>query len=71
MKKEIYKYPYKATTEDETKIFLSDLACDQFVRITSRNGQIICTIKDKISYKKKEIILSATFGLGALLMMPK
>ena len=71
MKKEIYKYPYNAAAEDETKIFLSDLVCEQFVRITSRNGQIICNIKNKISSKKKEIIVSAAFGFGALSMMPK
>jgi hypothetical protein len=55
MTKEIYKYPYNAITEDEIKIFLSDQIWEQVVKITYRNGQIFCTIKDRVSSKNKEI----------------
>ena len=70
MTKEIYKYPYNARTEDEIKIFLSDQICEQVVKITYRNGQIFCTIRDRITSKKKEIILSAAIIFGALFVMP-
>ena len=70
MKKEIHKYPYNATTQDEIKIFLSDQICEQVVRITYRNGQIFCTIKSRITSKKKEITLSAALIFGALFSMP-
>ena len=71
MKKEIYKYPYNARIVEETKIFLSDKICEQVVSITYRNGQIFCTIKDKITHKKKEIAVSAALIFGALFGMPK
>jgi len=70
MTKQIHKYPYNATTEDEIRIFLSDQIYEQVVRITYRNGQIFCTIKDRITSKKKEITLSAAIIFGALLCMP-
>ena len=70
MTKEIHKYPYNATTEDEIKIFLSDQICDQVVRITYRNGQIFCTIKDRITSQNKEIIFSAAILFGVLFSMP-
>ena len=71
MTKQVYKYPYNGRTEDEIKIFLSDQICEQVVKITYRNGQIFCTIKDRITSKKKEIILSATIIFGVLFVMPK
>jgi hypothetical protein len=64
MTKQIYKYPYSALREDEIKIFISDQICEQVMKITYRNGQIFCTIKDK------EILLSAAIFFGALLVMP-
>ena len=71
MKKEIHKYPYNSRIEDETKIFLSDQICEQVVMITYRNGKIFCTIKDRITSKKKEIAVSAVFIFGALFGMPE
>jgi hypothetical protein len=70
MTKQIYKYPYNAKTEDEIKIFLSDQICEQVMKITYKNGQIFCTIKDRITSKNKEILLSAAIFFGALLVMP-
>ncbi len=35
------------------------------------SDQIFCTIKDKITYKKKEITLSAVLIFGVLFGMPK
>lgn len=70
MKKQIYKYPYNARTEDEIKIFLFDQICEKVVKITYRNGQIFCIIKDRVTSKNKEIILSAAIIFGALLGMP-
>lgn len=71
MKKEIHKYPYNSRIGDETKIFLSDQICEQVVRITYRNGKIFCTIKNRITHKKKEIAVSAVFIFGALFGMPE
>ena len=71
MRKEIYKYPYNVRIEDEIKVFLSDQIGEQVIKITYRNGQIFCTIKDKITSKKKEIILSAAVIFGALFGMPR
>lgn len=71
MTKEIFKYPYNASAEDEIKIFISDQTWEQVVKITCRNGQIFCTIKDKITHKKREIVVSAVFIFGALFRMPK
>ena len=70
MTKEIHKYPYNATTEDEIKVFLSNQICEQVVRITYRNGRILCTIKDRITSNKKEVTLSAAIIFGALFGMP-
>jgi hypothetical protein len=53
MKKEVQKYPYNATTEDEIKIFLSDQICEQVVSIIYRNRQFFCTIKRMTDKKKK------------------
>ena len=71
MTKEIQKYPYNVRTEDEIKIFFSDRICEQVVRITYTNGQIFCTIKDKIPSKKREILCSATLIFGTLFGIPK
>jgi hypothetical protein len=70
MTKEIHKYPYNATTEDEIKIFLSDQICEEVVRITYINGRILCTIKDRITSNKKEVTLSAAIIFGPLFGMP-
>jgi hypothetical protein len=40
------------------------------MKITYKNGQIFCTIKDRITSKNKEILLSAAIFFGALLVMP-
>ena len=48
MKKEIYRYPYSSRIGDETKIFLSDQICEQFVNITYRNEEIFCIIKNTL-----------------------
>ena len=69
--KEIQKYPYNAIIGEENKIFLSDQVCEEVVKITYRNGQFFCTIKDRITSKKKEIILSATIIFGAVFGMPR
>ena len=71
MKKEINKYPYNSIIGDETKIFLSDQIFEQVVKISYRNGKIFCTIKNRITHKKKEIVLSAIFIFGALFGMPE
>lgn len=71
MKKEIIKYPYNSRIGDETKIFLSDEICEQFVNITYRNGKIFCIIKNRITDKKKEIVISAVFIFGGLFGMPE
>ena len=55
MKKEIHKYPYNGRIEDEIKIFLSDQICEQVVSITYRNRQFFCTIRDKVTHKKRKI----------------
>ena len=72
MTKEVYKYPYNVRKEDEIKVFLSDQICEQVVEITyiNINGQIFCTIRDRLTSKKKEIILSAAIFLGAFFAMP-
>ena len=69
--KEIQKYPYNARYKigEENKIFLSDQVCKQVVKITYRNGQIFCTIKDRITSKKKEIMLLAGVTFGALFLV--
>ena len=71
MKREIHKYPYNGRIEDEIKIFLSDQICEQVVSITYRNRQFFCTIKDKITHKKREIAVSAVFILTVLFGIPK
>ena len=68
--KEIYKYPYNASPEDDLKVFLSNIICEQVVKVTYRNSQLFCTIKDKVTSKNKEIILSAAIIFGALFGMP-
>ena len=70
MTKQVYKYPYNGRIEDEIKVFLSDHFSEKVVKITYRNGQIFCTIRDRITSKKKEIILSAAIIFGALFLMP-
>jgi hypothetical protein len=70
MIKQIYKYPYNARTEDEIKVFLSDRICEQVMKIIYKNGQIFYIIKDRVSSKNKEILLSAVIFFGALLVMP-
>lgn len=70
MKKEVQKYPYNATTEDEIKIFLSDQICEQVVSIIYRNRQFFCTIKDRMTDKKKAITISAVLIFGSVFAMP-
>ena len=70
MTKEIYKYPYNARTEDEIKVFLSDKICEQVVKVNYKNGQIFCTVKDRITSQNKEIIFSAAILFGVLFGMP-
>ena len=70
MTKEIYKYPYNARTEDEIKVFLSDKICEQVVKVNYKNGQIFCTIKDRITSQNKEIIFSTAILFGVLFGMP-
>ena len=36
--KEISKYSYNVRPGDEVKVFLSDLICEQVVKINCRNG---------------------------------
>ena len=67
--KEISKYPWNLIPKDENKIFVSDQICKSVLKITYRNGQFFCTIKDRVTSKKKIIILSATF-FGLLFVMP-
>ena len=69
MKREIHKYPYNVKTEDERKTFLYDEICEQIVSITYRNLQFFCTIKNKITQKKIEIVVSAGFIL--IVLFPK
>ena len=71
--KEIQKYPYNPIYKigKENKIFLSDQVCKQVVKIKYRNGQIFCTIKDRITSNKKEIMLSAAVIFGALFGIPE
>lgn len=68
--KEIYKYPYNTRPEDDLKVFISDIICEQVVKVTYRNSQFFCTIKDKVTYKNKEIILSASIIFAVLFSMP-
>lgn len=71
MKKEIHKYPYNSRIGDETEIFLSDQICEQVVRITYRNGNIFCTIKNRITHKKKsqyQLFLLSVYYSGCLRM---
>ncbi len=70
-KKEIEKYPFNARIEDEIEIFISDQICEQIVIISYRNGQIFCTIKDKLTKKRKEIVLAAVLFGSALFGMAK
>ena len=70
MTKEIYKYPYNARTEDEIKVFLSDKICEQVVKVNHKNGQIFCTIKDRITSQNKEIIFSTAILFGVVFGMP-
>ncbi len=42
--------------KDEIKVFLSDIICDQVVKISYRNGQIFCIIRGRTNFKKKKII---------------
>ena len=70
MTKQIYKYPYNAIAEDEIKIFLSDKICEQVVKISYKNGQIFCTIKDTVTFRNKEIIFSTTIIFSVLFGMP-
>ena len=70
MTKEIYKYPYNSRTEDEIKVFLSDKICEQVVKVNYKNGQIFCTIKDRITSQNKEIIFSTAILFGVLFDMP-
>lgn len=70
MTKHIYKYPYNARTEDEIKVFLFDKICEQIVKVNYKNGQLFCTIKDRITSQNKEIIFSAAIIFGVLLWRP-
>lgn len=70
MTKEIYKYPYNARKEDEIEVFLSDKICEQVVKVNYKNGQIFCTVKDRITSQNKEIIFSAAILFGVLFGMP-
>ena len=71
MTKEIFKYPYNARTEDEINVFLSDKICEQVVKVNCKNGQIFCTVKDRITSQNKEIIFSAAILFGVLFGMPE
>lgn len=68
--KTIYRYPYNAKPEDDLKVFLSDIICEQVVKVNCRNGQFFCIIKDKVTFKNKEIILSAVIIFAVLFSMP-
>ena len=62
MNQEISKYPYNAIQEHENKVFFSDLICERIVEIKYKNGQLFYVIKEKITSKKKKVVLSvATF----------
>lgn len=67
--KEIYRYPYNVRPEDEIKVFLSDVICEQVVKVNYRNGQFFCTIKDKITSNNMVIILSAGIFFDVLFSM--
>jgi hypothetical protein len=56
--------------EDNLKVFLFDIICEQVVKVTYRNSQFFCTIKDKVTSKNKEIILSAGIIFAVLFSMP-
>ena len=43
--KEIYKYPYNASPEDDLKMFLSNIICEQVVKVTYRNSQFFVLLK--------------------------
>ena len=66
----IYKYPFNVRPEDDMKVFLYDIICDQVVKISYRNGQIFCIIRDRINFKKKKIILSAAIIFGGVFLIP-
>ena len=68
--KELYKYPYNMTPEDDLKVFISDIICEQVVKVTYKNSQLFCTIKDKVTSKNKEIILSAGIIFAVLFSSP-
>jgi hypothetical protein len=70
MTKELYKYPFNAKIKDEMKIFLSDKICEKVLQVNYKNGQIFCTIKDKITFEKKEILLSGAILFGVLFVIP-
>ena len=63
MLNEISKYPYYVKHNDEDKVFISDIIGEQVVKI---NGQIFCTIIDRITSKEKEIKLSIVIFLVGL-----
>ena len=50
MTKEIYKYPYNARSEDDLKVFLSNIICEQVIKVIYRNGKIFCIIKKGIFF---------------------
>ena len=52
-------------------MFLSDQIGDQVVKITYINGKFFCTLKNRITHKKKEIVISAVFILAGLLGVPE
>jgi len=53
MVREISKYPYSCRSDNELKIFFSDRVCHQIVKVNYKNGQIFCTIKDRITSQNK------------------
>lgn len=57
--------------EDDLKVFLSDIICEQVVKVNYKNGQIFIIIKDRINFKKKKIILSAAIIFGGLFLIPE
>lgn len=69
MTKEIYKYPYNVRREDEVKVFLSDIICQQVIKIYYKNGLIFCSVKDKVTSNNKEIILSVGIIFALLFSM--
>lgn len=46
--KEIYKYPYNVKPEDDLKVFLSEIICEQVVKVNCRNGQFFVLLKIKL-----------------------